>query len=103
MSLLKWPHVALEMGAGAHCARTGTKGRVERRGGPVCGAPCPRSRSRPSMLLRHGRPGPETVGEVFSQDRFRQSLVKQMIEVRKGPWSSLSSYRCRRWQNSWWM
>ena len=47
--------------------------------------------------------GKETVGEVFSQDSFRKCLVKQMIEVRKGLWSSLSSYRCRRWQNSWWM
>ena len=35
MSLLRWLHVALEMGAGAHCARAGTKRRVERRGGPV--------------------------------------------------------------------
>ena len=27
----------------------------------------------------------ETVGEVLSQDRVQQRLVKQMIEVRKGP------------------
>ena len=27
----------------------------------------------------------ETVGEVFSQDRFQQRLVKQMIEVRNDP------------------
>ena len=52
------------------------------------------------MLLRCGRPstGKETVGEVFSPDRFQQRLVKQVIQV---PWSFPSIYRCRRWQNSW--
>ena len=48
--------VVLDVAAGAHCARTSTVGRAERRGGPVCGAPWPRSRSRSSMLLRCERP-----------------------------------------------
>ena len=60
---LRWPLVALEMGADAHCVRSGTVDRVERRGGP-----------------EHEK---ETVGEVLSQDRVQQRLVKQMVEVRK--------------------
>ena len=90
MSLLRWPHVALEMGAGAQCARTGTKRRVERRGGPVCGAPLPRLRSRSSMLLRRGRPGtgrrgflPEQVstGSGEADDRSAQGPVEQSFEL----------------------
>ena len=50
MSLLRWPLVALEMGAGAHCARAGAVGRVDQRGGRVFGPPWLRSRSR----LRRG-------------------------------------------------
>ena len=71
--------------AGAHSAHTVTVCRAERRGGPVCGAPWPRSRSRSSMLLRRERPsrGRRLFGEISPQDRVQQRLVKQMMEVRK--------------------
>ena len=83
MSLLKWPLVALEMGAGAHCACGprraarwasvwSTLGALEEQ---ILDAPAPRMAGQVK----------ETVGEVFSQDRFQQRLAKQMIEVRKGP------------------
>ena len=70
---LRWPLVALEVGAGAHC-------------------PC--GHSGPSRAVRWARvwsalaaleKGEEIVCEVFSQDRVQQRLVNQMVEVRKGP------------------
>ena len=100
MSLLRWPHVALEMGAGAHFGL--------RRAARWAGVWSTLAALEEQILDAASAPrtaghGKETVGDVFSQDRFRQGLVKQRKDVRKGPWSSLSSYRCRRWQNSWWM
>ena len=82
---LRWPRVVVVVVAGAHCAHIGTVGRAERRSGPVCGAPWPRSRQIPDAPVpRTAGHGKKTVGEVFSQDRVQQRLVKQTIEVRKG-------------------
>ena len=70
---LRWPLVALEMGAGAHCARTGVWSTLAALKEQILDALAPRTAEQ----------GKETVGEVFSQDRVQQRLVKQMVEVRK--------------------
>ena len=95
---LRWPLVALEVGAGAHCARTGTVGRARPRGGPVCGAPSPRSRTPETRVVSDGGGrclwlvsakvarqenwGCASIPEKTVDDELP---VKQMIEVRKGP------------------
>ena len=67
---------------------------------------CPYGHSGPSRGARWAgvwgtlaalEKGKETVCEVFTQDRVQQRLVKQMIEVRKGPRSSSSSFLSHRW------
>ena len=94
---LRWPHVALEVGVGAHCSRAGTVCRAGPRGGPV--AALEKGKETPeTRVVADGVEGvsgarvrqltAEQLGgapHFLGRDVDDELPVKQMIEVRKGP------------------
>ena len=97
---LRGPLVTLEVGAGAHCARTDTVGRARPRGGPVWSTLAALGKRKETLETRVVSDGVEGVSgervrqltaeqigsapQVWEETVDDELPVKQMIEVRKG-------------------